>query len=100
MKFSVAELLEHLPQTGGIEAKKLEKILKLTKKSDRLTLEIAVKALNKLGIIKIDENGKVSQDIDDSLIETRLRCSSKGYCFAHRDDGGEDIYIRDHNPLF
>ena len=30
------------------------------------------------------------------LIEARLRCSSKGFCFAIRDDGGDDIYIRDH----
>ena len=26
----------------------------------------------------------------------RLRCSSKGFCFAIRHDGGDDIYIRDH----
>ena len=30
------------------------------------------------------------------LIPARLRCSSKGFCFALREDGGEDIYIRDH----
>ena len=37
----------------------------------------------------------ISRVQDEGLIEARLRCSSKGFCFALREDGGEDIYIRD-----
>ncbi len=97
MKFSIAKVLEHIPPIEGIEQKKLERILKLTKKSDKITLDIAISALNKLGVLEIAENDNITNSLDESFIETRLRCSSKGYCFAHRDDGRDDIYIRDHN---
>ena len=36
------------------------------------------------------------RDRCEDLFDARLRCSSKGFCFAIRDDGGDDIYIRDH----
>ncbi len=93
--FTVAGLLEHLPEEGGLDSKKLEKILKLTKKGERQHLDIALNALNKLGILERNESGEIKRTNDNSLIYARLRCSSKGYCFALRDDGGEDIYIRD-----
>ena len=94
--FTVSKLIESIPCEGSLEIKKLEKILKLSKKIDRQRLEIAIKALNKLGIIDLQDEGKVKIINDDTLIKARLRCSSKGYCFAVRDDGeGEDIYIRD-----
>ncbi|MCH2565536.1 MAG: RNB domain-containing ribonuclease [Prochlorococcus sp. ALOHA_A2.0_51] len=96
MKFTVADLLDQLPPTGGLEIKKLEKILKLTTKADRDGLETALQALLKLGIVNNEEAGAIKRSDDESLIEARLRCSSKGFCFALRDDGGDDIYIRDH----
>ena len=96
MKFSVADLLDHLPSTGSLETGKLEKILRLTNRAEKQGLSLALKSLNKLGVVSILENGDVSRSDGNALIEARLRCSSKGFCFAIRDDGGEDIYIRDH----
>ncbi len=95
--FTVSKLLDHLPSEGTLETKKLEKILKLTKKADRERLEIALSALSKLGIISQNETGLLSRIEDNSLLEARIRCSSKGYCFAIRDDDEDDIYIRDQN---
>ncbi len=96
MKFTVANILDQLPQSGStLEVKRLEKILKLSNKSDRNYLEIAIDALIKLGIIHKDENNSIKIVQNDSILEARIRCSSKGYCFAVRDDGSEDIYIRE-----
>ncbi len=97
MKFTVETILDQLPLKGGVETKKLEKMLKLTKKSEREQLDVALNALNKIGILHLDEDGEIQRSQDDSVIESRLRCSSKGYCFALRGNDGEDIYIRDHN---
>ncbi|MFL0789918.1 MAG: RNB domain-containing ribonuclease [Prochlorococcus sp.] len=96
MKFTVADLLDHLPSPGSLETSKLEKILKLTTKTDRHSLALALQALDRLGIVVRDEGGNIERQLDESVVEARLRCSSKGFCFALREDGGEDIYIRDH----
>ncbi len=94
--FTVANLLDNLSIDEPIEVKKIEKILKLTKKLERNKLDIAIKALLKLGILENEGEGLLKRSKNDSFLEARLRCSSKGYCFAIRDDGkGEDIYIRD-----
>ncbi len=95
--FSVSKLIEKIPTDGSLEIKKLERILKLTKKADRQKLDIAIEALDKLGVINLEDSKFVSRVDDNTLIQSRLRCSSKGYCFAVRDDGEEDIYIRDHH---
>ncbi len=97
MKFTVESILDQLPEEGVLETKKLEKILKLTKKQEREQLDLALIALQKIGIIKSLDNSSIGRIEDETLLECRLRCSSKGYCFAIRDDEGEDIYIRDHN---
>ena len=96
MKFSVADLLDHLPSSGSLESGKLEKILRLSNRAEKQGLSLALQSLNKLGVLTLGENGDVSRSDDNDLVEARLRCSSKGFCFAIRDDGGEDIYIRDH----
>lgn len=96
MKFTVADLLDHIPSAGPLETSKLEKMLKLSSKTDRHKLSLALQALNKLGILEQEKDGSVQRHHDDAIIEARLRCSSKGFCFALREDGGEDIYIRDH----
>ena len=49
----------------------------------------------RLRLIEEGETGLGRLDCPD-LVPARLRCSSKGFCFALRDDGGEDVYIRDH----
>ena len=96
MKFSVADLLDHLPSSGSLEKGKLEKIFRLSNRAEKQGLALALESLNKLGVVSVLDNGDVSRSEDNDLIEARLRCSSKGFCFAIRDDGGEDIYIRDH----
>lgn len=96
MKFTVADLLDQVPAEGSLETAKLEKILRLTNRSEKQTLDLALQGLNRLGILTIDEEGGVSRGDSNDLVEARLRCSSKGFCFAIRDDGGDDIYIRDH----
>ena len=49
---SVLKILESLDREDGLEVSKLEKSLKLTKKLDRDNLNIAIKALTKLGIVQ------------------------------------------------
>ena len=96
MKFSVADLLDHLPVSASLETAKLEKILRLSNRAEKEGLRLALQSLSKLGVIQCDDDGVVCRGEDTDLIEGRLRCSSKGFCFAIREDGGEDIYIRDH----
>ncbi len=94
---SVSRILENLDHEDGIEITKLEKSLKLTKKTERDDLGIAIKALSKLGIIQNIDNNKLIFNNQFAFIRGRVRCSSKGYCFVVRDDQEEDIYIREAN---
>ena len=96
MKFTVADLLDQVPDEGTLEIAKLEKILRLTNRSEKQSLELAVQGLTRLGILDLDSDRGISRGAAVDLVEARLRCSSKGFCFAIRDDGGDDIYIRDH----
>lgn len=96
MKFTVADLLDQVPADGTLDPAKLEKILRLSNRTEKQSLGLALQALSRLGILSIDDSGAVQRCITDDLVEARLRCSSKGFCFAIRDDGGDDIYIRDH----
>ncbi|MEB3201448.1 MAG: RNB domain-containing ribonuclease [Synechococcus sp.] len=95
MKFTVADLLDQLPADQALPLAKLEKALGLSQKAEKLHLQIGLEGLSKLGLITVQEAG-VARLVDPELIAARLRCSSKGFCFALREDGGEDIYIRDH----
>ena len=96
MKFTVADLLDQVPEEGNLETAKLEKILRLTNRSEKQSLELALQGLKRLGILDLDSDGLICRGAAEDLVEARLRCSSKGFCFAIRDDGGDDIYIRDH----
>tara|TARA_Y100001968_G_scaffold296315_1_gene304416 strand:- start:1560 stop:3881 length:2322 start_codon:yes stop_codon:yes gene_type:complete len=90
-----SEILSYLSTDDYFEIKKLEKALKLTKKNERDKLEIAIKALNKLNILKADDEGKVKLNDEEQFIKARIRCSSKGYTFGIREGEEEDIYIRE-----
>ena len=94
MKFTVASLIDQLPAAEQLSISKLEKALGISAKADKELLRIALSGLVKAGVLAEDDQG-ISRVEDEGLIEARLRCSSKGFCFALRDDGGEDIYIRD-----
>ena len=96
MKFTVADLLDQLSTEHSSEPDQLAKILKLSNKTDKASLDLAVTSLVKIGVIEQSSEGGLTRPQDSDLIDARLRCSSKGFCFAIRDDGGEDIYIRDH----
>ena len=94
---TVLKILESLDHEDGLDVGKLERSLKITKKFDKDNLNIAIKALTKLGIIQniIDDKLTLNNEID--FLQGRVRCSSKGYCFVVREDQGEDIYIRENN---
>ncbi|MBW3041992.1 RNB domain-containing ribonuclease [Prochlorococcus marinus] len=94
---TVSKILENLEKEDGLEVPRLEKSLKLSRKIDRDNLEIAIKALTKLGIVKSIENEKLVINKEIDFVRGRVRCSSKGYCFVVREDEGEDIYIRETN---
>jgi len=95
MKFTVADLLDQLSITEPLPLSNLEKALALESEGERQQLRIGLDALTRLAVVAESEAGLQRLDHPD-LVEARLRCSSKGFCFAIRDDGGEDIYIRDH----
>ncbi|MEB3353371.1 MAG: RNB domain-containing ribonuclease [Cyanobacteriota bacterium] len=95
MKFTVADLLDQLSPEEAQPLAVLEKGLGLTHSQEKQQLRIAVDALERLAVVETDEAG-VRRRENPELIPARLRCSSKGFCFALRDDGGDDIYIREH----
>ncbi|NES66583.1 MAG: VacB/RNase II family 3'-5' exoribonuclease, partial [Okeania sp. SIO2D1] len=58
-------------------------------------LQIALDALEKIGVLAKDK-GRYRRLIEEAIVEAKLRCSSKGFCFAIQDsEGTEDIYIRE-----
>lgn len=95
MKFTVADLLDQLSSSDAQPVARLEKALGLSTKADRQQLRIGLDALLKLQLLEESDDGLRRCD-NPELVPARLRCSSKGFCFALRDDGGEDVYIRDH----
>ncbi|MFM7268119.1 MAG: RNB domain-containing ribonuclease, partial [Cyanobium sp.] len=95
MKFTVADLLDQLSSDAFLPLAKLEKSLGLASSEERRQLEISLAPLSRLGLLEQHDDGLRRLD-NPELISARLRCSSKGFCFALREDGGEDIYIRDH----
>ncbi|MFM8524834.1 MAG: RNB domain-containing ribonuclease [Cyanobacteriota bacterium] len=95
MKFTVADLLDQLSTEEARPLARLEKAFGLSLKADKQLLRIGIDGLSRLGLVQEEEDGLKRCD-DPTLIWASLRCSSKGFCFALREDGGEDIYIRDH----
>jgi ribonuclease R len=44
----------------------------------------------------VKEKGKFRRELTDRVVEAKLRCSSKGFCFAIQDEeSADDIYIRE-----
>ncbi len=93
--FSTSSIIDNLNQTEGLEYKKLCRSLKITKKSDKDKLDIALTALEKLEIINKNADNKYACSKDSNHIIAKIRCSSKGYCFAVREKNKEDIYIKE-----
>ena len=92
--FTTSSIIDNLNQSVGLDYKKLCRSLKITKKSDKDKLDIALTALEKLEIINKNSDNEYSCIKDSNHIVAKIRCSSKGYCFAVRENN-KDIYIKE-----
>ncbi len=94
MEFSIATLLANFSEDKLVAPKALEK--KLAPDEDSLRkFQIALDALERIGILEKDK-GRYRRVEQESVVEAKLRCSSKGFCFAIQDaEGSEDVYIRE-----
>lgn len=95
MEFSIAALLANFADDKLIAPKVLEKKLECKDDASLRKLQITLDALEKIGIL-VKERGKYRRVSEEGVVEGKLRCSSKGFCFAIQDiEGSEDIYIRE-----
>ena len=95
MEFSIATILSHLSDNKLVAPKVLEKKLNLQEQSSLQKLQIALDALERVGVI-VKERGKYRRVPQEDMVEAKLRCSSKGFCFAIQDqEGSDDIYVRE-----
>ncbi|OAB61916.1 iron ABC transporter substrate-binding protein [Leptolyngbya valderiana BDU 20041] len=95
MNFSIATLLSNFPDDKSVAPKVLEKKLDCEATPDLQKLHIVLDALERSGILMKDR-GRYRRDDREELVEAKLRCSSKGFCFAIQDaEGAEDIYVRE-----
>ena len=95
MEFSIATLLGNFTSDKLVAAKALEKKLDYQDENSIQRLFIALDVLGKIGIL-VKEHGKYRRVREEGTIEAKLRCSSKGFCFAIQEaEGAEDIYIRE-----
>ena len=85
MEFSIATLLSHLSEDKLIAGKNLEKKLGCEDEVSLQTLRIVLDVLERIGILE-KERGKYRRIRQENLVEAKLRCSSKGFCFAIQDD--------------
>ena len=93
--FTSSSIIDNLNHSEGLEYKKLCRLLKLSRKSDKDKLDIALTALEKLEIINKNADNEYTCTKNNSHIVAKIRCSSKGYCFAVRGKDKEDIYIKE-----
>lgn len=95
MEFSIATLLANFTDDKLVARKVLEKKLGCEDEDNLEKLHIALEVLEKIGLL-VKERGKYRRISEEGVIEAKLRCSSKGFCFAIQDvEGAEDIYIRE-----
>ncbi|WP_310410013.1 ribonuclease R [Chamaesiphon sp. OTE_8_metabat_110] len=95
MEFSIATLLSHVSPEKLVTPKILEKKLGCETPSSVAQLDLALELLEKIGIL-VKEKGKFRRELTERIVEAKLRCSSKGFCFAIQDsESADDIYIRE-----
>jgi ribonuclease R len=94
MDFSISTLLSHLGEDKLVAVKFLEK--KLACEDDPETcqkLQVILDALERLGMV-VKERGKYRRVREENVVEAKLRCSSKEFCFAIQDvEDADDIYV-------
>ncbi len=95
MEFSIATLLAQFSDDKLVAAKSLEKRLGCQDSEDSERLQIILDLLEKINVVT-KERGKYRRVPEDDVVEAKLRCSSKGFCFAIQDtEGADDVYIRE-----
>ena len=100
MEFSIATLLANFTDYKLVARKLLEKKLGCEDEVNLQKLQISLEVLEQIGLLA-KERGKYRRLEEEELIEAKLRCSSKGFCFAIQDlEGAEDIYIRRTRYIF
>jgi len=95
MEFSIATLLAQFVDDKLVAGKNLEKKLGCEEKESIHKLQITLDALEKINVL-VKERGKYRRVYEDKVVEAKLRCSSKGFCFAIQDEeSADDIYVRE-----
>ena len=95
MEFSIATLLAQFVDDKLVAGKSLEKKLGCEELESVQKLQITLDALEKINVL-IKERGKYRRIYEDNVVEAKLRCSSKGFCFAIQDEeSADDIYVRE-----
>ena len=95
MEFSIATLLAQFVDDKLVAGKNLEKKLGCEDKESIHKLQITLDALEKINVL-VKERGKYRRVYEDKVVEAKLRCSSKGFCFAIQDEeSADDIYVRE-----
>ncbi len=95
MEFSIATLLAQFVDDKLVAGKNLEKKLGCEEEDSIEKLQITLDALEKIGVL-LKERGKYRRIYEDDVVEAKLRCSSKGFCFAIQDEeNADDIYVRE-----
>ncbi len=91
----ISALLTNFDADHLVAPKILEKKLGCEDEASLHRLHIAIDALERIGLL-VKERGKYRRVPEEGVVEGKLRCSSKGFCFAIQDvEGAEDIYIRE-----
>ncbi|NJM96886.1 MAG: VacB/RNase II family 3'-5' exoribonuclease [Phormidesmis sp. RL_2_1] len=95
MEFSIASLLANFSDDKLVTVKTLEKKLNCTDDSCGKDLQIALDALERINVLE-KSRGKYRKIEEEDVVEGKLRCSSKGFCFAIQDEeSADDIYVRE-----
>lgn len=95
MDFSIATILSHFSGDKLVAGKVLEKKLGYDDEETTQKLQIALDILERLGVLTKDR-GKYRRVQASDVVEAKLRCSSKGFCFGIQDqEDAEDIYIKE-----
>ena len=76
--FSTSSIIEKLKIEEGLEYKKLCRLLKLSKKTDKEKLDIALHALEELNIIDKNIDNEYFKVKESNHLVAKIRCSSKG----------------------